>query len=237
MHAIQHFPRYTFGLVLCSVHFDSLTHSHFCQILCNYLLYHDGNARKALELAAEATAATEFRDWWWKLRIGQCHYRLGLLREAEKQFRSALRDSESIVAALHVARVCVRMDQPIAALEVLSQSASKHSGDTHLLLAAARIHEAMGELDKAEDMHRRVLVLDPANVEALASLAAHCFYVDQPELALRYYRRLLQMGVTTPELWCNLGLCCFYSSQAQPHRSPYGHPLSDVTGCCSMTWL
>lgn len=36
---------------------------------------------------------------------------------------------------------------------------------------------------------------------------------DQPELALRFYRRLLQMGVNNPELWCNLGLCCFYASQ------------------------
>lgn len=33
------------------------------------------------------------------------------------------------------------------------------------------------------------------------------------ELALRFYRRLLQMGVSTPELWNNLGLCCFYASQ------------------------
>jgi tetratricopeptide repeat protein 8 len=29
----------------------------------------------------------------------------------------------------------------------------------------------------------------------------------------RYYRRLLQMGVTNTELWTNLGLCCFYASQ------------------------
>lgn len=29
----------------------------------------------------------------------------------------------------------------------------------------------------------------------------------------RYYRRLLQMGVNNAELWTNLGLCCFYSSQ------------------------
>src|SRR5689334_17302600 len=29
----------------------------------------------------------------------------------------------------------------------------------------------------------------------------------------RYYRRLLQMGVTNSELWNNVGLCCFYASQ------------------------
>ena len=62
-------------------------------------------------------------------------------------------------------------------------------------------------------MHKMVLEADPANVEAMACLAAHHFYSDQPELALRFYRRMLQMGVSTPELWNNLGLCCFYASQ------------------------
>ncbi len=33
------------------------------------------------------------------------------------------------------------------------------------------------------------------------------------ELALRLYRRLLQMGLATAELWNNLGLCCFHASQ------------------------
>ena len=36
---------------------------------------------------------------------------------------------------------------------------------------------------------------------------------DQPEIALRYYRRLLQMGANSPEVWQNLGLCCFYAAQ------------------------
>lgn len=35
----------------------------------------------------------------------------------------------------------------------------------------------------------------------------------QPELSIRYYRRLLQMGVNNTEVWNNIGLCCFYSSQ------------------------
>jgi tetratricopeptide repeat protein 8 len=59
----------------------------------------------------------------------------------------------------------------------------------------------------------QVLSLDPSNVEAIACLAAHHFYTDQPEVALRYFRRLLQMGVVNAEIWTNIGLCCFYSSQ------------------------
>lgn len=36
---------------------------------------------------------------------------------------------------------------------------------------------------------------------------------SQPEMSIRYYRRLLQMGVNNTEVWNNVGLCCFYSSQ------------------------
>ena len=39
------------------------------------------------------------------------------------------------------------------------------------------------------------------------------FYADQPEVSLRFYRRLLQMGVSNAELYNNLGLCCFYAQQ------------------------
>jgi tetratricopeptide repeat protein 8 len=31
-------------------------------------------------------------------------------------------------------------------------------------------------------------------------------------MAIRYYRRLLQMGINNPEIWNNIGLCCFYGA-------------------------
>lgn len=34
-------------------------------------------ALQALDLAAEATAVKEFKDWWWKARLGKCYYKLG----------------------------------------------------------------------------------------------------------------------------------------------------------------
>ena len=30
---------------------------------------------QALQLAAEATAAAEYKDWWWKVQLGKCYYR------------------------------------------------------------------------------------------------------------------------------------------------------------------
>ena len=59
----------------------------------------------------------------------------------------------------------------------------------------------------------QVLGQDASNVEAMASLASHHFYTDQAEIALKYCRRLLQVGCQNTELWNNIGLCCFYASQ------------------------
>lgn len=44
----------------------------FPQILCDYLLYHEHNPKKALELCSEATTAADFKDWWWKVGIEFC---------------------------------------------------------------------------------------------------------------------------------------------------------------------
>ena len=49
--------------------------------------------------------------------------------------------------------------------------------------------------------------MDATNIESIACLASNHFYEDQPEIALRLYRRLLQIGVNSAELWNNLGLC------------------------------
>ena len=122
------------------------------------------------------------------------------------------------------------------------------------MVGIARVHEALGDGAKAAAQYKKVLTHDASNVEAIACMAANHFYSDQPELALRFYRRLLQvilallllppptprhtpscalalgirthtpvltracapllqMGVNNAELWCNVGLCCFYASQ------------------------
>ena len=181
--------------------------------LFEYVLYHDHNPRKALELAALATVAANYEDWSWKERLGKCYYQLGLFREAEKQLASAIKTQPMIVSHLQLAKVALRLDQPKNALEVYKKACEKFPQDTVVMLGIARVHDALNEQVLALAQYKRVLTLDASNVEAIACLAANHFYSDQPELALRFYRRLLQMGVSTPELWNNLGLCCFYASQ------------------------
>ncbi|KAJ9514769.1 hypothetical protein QJQ45_028539 [Haematococcus lacustris] len=219
---------------------------HLARSLCDYMLYVDHNVKRALELCAMATQKADFQDWWWKARLGKCYYQLGLLRDAEKQLKSSIKTQEMMSAVLELAKVYLRLDQPNSALEHytaalqagqgaaggwlgtgrgLAGGGQAHPGDPDLLLGMARVYDALGDTDKGVQFYKNVLYYDASNVEAIACLAAFHFYTDQPEIALRYYRRLLQMGVTNTELWTNLGLCCFYASQARhtPPRAPPTH--------------
>ena len=43
------------------------------------------------------------QDWWWKARLGKCYYQLGLMRDAEKQFRSSLKNQVDVNPCLSFA--------------------------------------------------------------------------------------------------------------------------------------
>jgi tetratricopeptide repeat protein 8 len=181
--------------------------------ILDYLLYHDHNPKKALELAAECTKVTEFKDWWWKSRLGKIYYQLAMYREAEKQFKSSIRHQDMICTYLELSKIYLKLDQPNTALDNYMKASEKYSGDVSLILGIARVYDALNDLARGVQYYKKVLHYDASNVEAIACLASHHFYTDQPEIALRFYRRLLQMGVNNTELWSNIGLCCFYASQ------------------------
>lgn len=60
------------------------------------------------------------QDWWWKARLGKCYYQLGLLRDAEKQFKSALKSVDMISVSLELCKIYLRMDQVCNAVSVSS---------------------------------------------------------------------------------------------------------------------
>ncbi len=191
--------------------------------LGGYLLHVDADTKRVLELAAAATAAAGFSDWAWKATLGRAYAKLGLLRDAERQLAAALRLAPwNVTLRLHAGRCALRMDQPAAALRVYEAgvggaAAGGARGDAALLLAAARVHEQLGNGEAAAALWRRALLADATSTEATACLAAAAFYADQPELAIRHYRRLLLAaggGARAPaELWANLGLSTFFAGQ------------------------
>uniref|UniRef100_A0A8C8EI82 Tetratricopeptide repeat domain 8 n=1 Tax=Oncorhynchus tshawytscha TaxID=74940 RepID=A0A8C8EI82_ONCTS len=196
--------------------------------LFEYIFHHENDVKNALDLAALATENAQFKDWWWKVQLGKCYYRLGLHRESEKQFRSALNHQEVVDTYLYLAKVYQRLDQPITALNLFKQGLDHFPGEVTLLTGIARIHEEMNNFTSATEYYKDVLKQDNTHIEAIACIGSNHFYTDQPEVALRFYRRLLQMGVYNCQLYNNLGLCCFYAQQYDMTLSSFERALALV---------
>ncbi|KAM3855347.1 tetratricopeptide repeat protein 8 isoform 4-T4 [Vipera latastei] len=194
--------------------------------LFEYIFHHESDVKNALDLAAYATQHSQFKDWWWKVQIGKCYYRLGLYREAEAQFKSALRQQDMVDTVLYLAKVYSRLDQPLTALNVFKRGLEQFPGEVSLLCGMARIHEEMNNISTAAECYKDVLKQDNTHVEAIACIASNHFYSDQPEIALRFYRRLLQMGIYNSQLFNNLGLCCFYAQQYDMILTSFERALS-----------
>ncbi|XP_075245624.1 tetratricopeptide repeat protein 8-like [Convolutriloba macropyga] len=183
------------------------------KILFQYIYYQENDVKNATELAAVATQATNFGDWWWKMQLGKCYFRMGLYRESEKQWKSAEKLQPMIDIYLYLSKVYCKLDQPLAAIEVLKKGISLFPDEVFLLTNIARIQELLNNVEESQEIYRKILTIDSVHVESIASIATHHFYTDQPEVALRYFRRLLQLGVGNAEMFNNLGLCCFYAQQ------------------------
>uniref|UniRef100_A0A8D1CS06 Tetratricopeptide repeat domain 8 n=1 Tax=Sus scrofa TaxID=9823 RepID=A0A8D1CS06_PIG len=194
--------------------------------LFEYIFHHENDVKTALDLAALSTEHSQYKDWWWKVQIGKCYYRLGMYREAEKQFKSALKQQEMVDTFLYLAKVYISLDQPVTALNLFKQGLDKFPGEVTLLCGIARIYEEMNNIPSATEYYKEVLKQDNTHVEAIACIGSNHFYSDQPEVALRFYRRLLQMGVYNCQLFNNLGLCCFYAQQYDMTLTSFERALS-----------
>jgi hypothetical protein len=75
-----------------------------------------------------------------------------------------------------------------------------HLGDARLLLAAARLHDALSDAPQAALIYTAVAQLDPACVEATACLAANHFYADQPEVLTATLILLLLLPAVTTDI-------------------------------------
>lgn len=145
--------------------------------LFQFLYYHEGDTRKALDLGkAIVDQRPENVSWWWFTQIGRCYIALGYPRSAEKYLRTSLQKMAHIDTALLLARVYVKIDQPLAAIDTLSGAMEKFPDDVALLTQQARILELMGNLQTSVRVHRTVAQLEPINSEALACIAVHHFY-------------------------------------------------------------
>ncbi|XP_053613054.1 tetratricopeptide repeat protein 8 isoform X2 [Plodia interpunctella] len=181
--------------------------------LFEYVYYCEGDVRKAMDVAFQAKKADQGTDWWWDFSLARCYSALGMYRNSEECLRQALKQTKHISIYLRLVAMYVGLNQPLSALEVCKQGLSVFHEYTPLILEQARIHDQMGNTTIAVKEYRMVAIEDPTNMEAIASIAMYNFYNDQPEIALRYYRRLLATTTPGAEIFNNLGLCCLYCNQ------------------------
>ncbi|XP_059706103.1 tetratricopeptide repeat protein 8 isoform X2 [Haemorhous mexicanus] len=139
--------------------------------LFEYIFHHENDIKNALDLAALATEYAQFKDWWWKVQIGKCYYRLGLYREAEKQFKSALKQQDMVDTFLYLAKVYLRLDQPVTALNLFKQGLERFPGEVTLICGIARIYEGIGDLNLAYQCFKLTLVNNNDYAEAYNNLA------------------------------------------------------------------
>lgn len=128
--------------------------------------------------------------------MGKSFYRMGLLREAEQRLKTSLQKQEMLLPYLELGKVYIRLDDPKSALDVYECGENVCPSNPMLICASARIYDEMGDSDKAKDKYCEVLAVDASNVEAIASLGAFYFYDGKPELAMRFYKRLLHLSTT-----------------------------------------
>ena len=69
---------------------------HIAKAIVDYLIYVESNFRRALDIAAESTALVNYTDWWWKARVGKCQFKMGMIKDSEKQFLSAIKQTPTI---------------------------------------------------------------------------------------------------------------------------------------------
>ncbi|KAH6926234.1 hypothetical protein HPB50_015884 [Hyalomma asiaticum] len=156
--------------------------------LFRFLYHQRGDVRQALELASQERSTD--CCGWWSLQRGRCLLRLGMLREAEHQFRKAAEAGDPQPRAfLWLARVQLHMDQPLAAVEAYRRGLDRFPNEAALVAPMARVYEGLHDLQRSAKLYRELLSQDAVHVEAIACVATHHFYADQPEMALRFYRR------------------------------------------------
>ena len=77
------------------------------------------------------------------------------------------------------------------AIDLYNKALDTYKNETSLRIGIARIHDLLNDPAQAFSIYKKVLAFDNNNVEAIASIASYHFYTDQPEVALRFYWRLV----------------------------------------------
>lgn len=136
-----------------------------------------------------------------------------MLSDSEKQLQSSLKHYKFVNTVLQLSQIYIKMDQPIKSLDILNKASEENPYEIYYELYKARLHEMIYNYDISISLYKKILDIDSCNFESIACIGANYFYSDNPEVALKYYKRLFELGINSVEVWNNLGLCAFYAGQ------------------------
>lgn len=124
-----------------------------------------------------------------------------------------MKHNNNIEAYLYLSRICEKQDDVEGSLAALRKAQEVHPNEPRLDIALGRVYDQLQEAEKAHEYYKRALAVENCNAEAVANIAAYYFYKDQPEISLKMYQRLVELGCESVEIWNNMALCCFGNHQ------------------------
>ena len=102
---------------------------------------HELLSTQSLELAAfqqKSAGGSKEHDWWWQVQLALSWLRLGHPRNAEKHFRYSIQAEPTLLSYIGLAKVYVKLDQPLGALDTCEKGLEKFPSDVTLLTEMAR---------------------------------------------------------------------------------------------------
>lgn len=122
--------------------------AHLNKPLYEYMIYLGNDIRLALNFAAQCTEQAKFKSWWWKKELGRCYLKMNLIRDAEKQFRSAMNHTEcGVDTYIWLSKIYLRLDQPLNTLKILKNGFEAFPMETILKCYSARV----SDFEKSDD--------------------------------------------------------------------------------------
>ena len=68
-----------------------------------------------------------------------------MIKDAERQFISAIKQQDMIVLHLELVKVAVKQDQPIRAIELYNKALAIYKNESSLKIGIARIHDLLND--------------------------------------------------------------------------------------------
>ena len=192
---------------ITSINIEKFSKNPFLsRILIDYLLIRIRDPIRSVQLASDCSKRNNFNDWFWKNRLGRSYYQVGLLNEAEEQFKSSLSTNINIDSRLELTKIYIRLDQPSKALSELDIGIEQFPHEIKFYLCQGRIYEQLGDFQKSRDLWKKVLQIDQSSIEAISSLATSTFYDDLPETSLKFYTYLKNLGLINSSILNNIAI-------------------------------